>query len=180
MTSSCVLSSGISAAPNANFALVIELFPIGSNPHPKLVPPWNTLLADTRRLALPPGQKWEECVLNHVSWLYAPQIPESWTLRRTSRPGERCRAKRLRSHRRAENISPVCGWAIYFLRNLDWSLRSDFASSTWHVLSCLGWMKENSKPSILMGSYTSNLLMCPRWGVGHYLFRAKSGRIRQP
>jgi hypothetical protein len=53
----------------------------------------------------------------------------------------------------------VDGLFIFFQRNHDWGLRSDFASSTWLVLSCLGWMEENSKSSILMGSYTSNLLM---------------------
>lgn len=77
MTSSCVLSLGKLMALNANFVPVIELFPIRPNAHPKLVPPWNPLLADTGRLASPPGQKWEECVLNSVSLLYVPQIPES-------------------------------------------------------------------------------------------------------
>jgi hypothetical protein len=48
---------------------------------------------------------------------------------------------------------------LFFDEILNACLRLDFASSTWLALNCLGWMEENSKSSILMGSYTSNLLM---------------------
>jgi len=49
----------------------------------------------------------------------------------------------------------------------------DFVFSTWHARSCSIWMVANSKCDVSLSSGMQIYAPCFRWGVGHYLFKAK-------
>lgn len=57
-------------------------------------------------------------------------------------------------------------------KSFTWTLRLGSEFSIWHAQSYSGWIKENSEDfNIHVASET--LLHFSRWGVGHYLFKAK-------